>query len=221
MKLVTWNLAGGDKREAVARLDADVVMLQERRRRDVDAGELWAGDSDPRGLSVRSSFAIDAIECAAPFAQYFVPHEVRGPELFQLINVWAMNVGADRYVRGLVRSVRCWRDEIASRPTVIAGDFNANACWDHEHPSDQSYSALAAMLEELGLVSAYHAYFGEAPSHESRPTFYLYRHADKPAHLDYCFIPRVWLPRLKRVTVGEHAEWSRFSDHMPVWVEIG
>jgi endonuclease/exonuclease/phosphatase family metal-dependent hydrolase len=220
MKLVSWILAGGDKRGAVARLDADVVMLQERRRRDVEGGELWAGASNAKGLSLRTSIECAPLDCAEPVAQYFVPYEVRGAEPFQLIHVWAMNVGADRYVRGLVRSVRCWRDRIASRPTVIAGDFNANAYWDHENPADLNYSALAAMLDELGLVSAYHAFFGEMPSHESRPTFYLYRHADKPAHLDYCFIPRAWLPRLKRVTVGEHAEWSRFSDHMPVWVEI-
>ena len=76
------------------------------------------------------------------------------------------------------------------------------------------------MLGEFGLVSAYHEFFGEAPSHESQPTFYLYRHLDKPAHLDYCFIPRAWLPRLKRVTVGEHREWSQFSDHMPMTVEL-
>jgi endonuclease/exonuclease/phosphatase family metal-dependent hydrolase len=117
-------------------------------------------------------------------------------------------------------AVDLWEERIAAQPTVILGDFNANACWDGEHPQDRNFSALAARLTKLGLVSAYHAFFREEFSSETRPTFFLYRHRDKPFHLDYCFIPRAWLPRLRKVTVGRHATWSGASDHMPLVIDL-
>jgi exodeoxyribonuclease-3 len=220
MRLLTWNLCGGDKREVAAQLDCDLAVFQERRACDAAAGELWFGDPRRKGVSGRASSAwrLQAIEAKRAFPRYFVPMQVTGRESFQLISVWAMP--EDRYVRGLVRAVHRWRERIAAQPTVIAGDFNANVTWDHHHPPDRNFSALARRLDALGLVSAYHVFFNEEFGAETRPTFFLYRHVDRPFHIDFCFIPKAWVPRLRNVTVGRHEQWARWSDHMPVMVEV-
>ena len=222
MKIVSWNLAGGDKRAPLGAFDCDIAALQERRYADVDDRELWVGHRPRRGLSVRvaAGWSVERIDVPRRMPRYFVPAQVSGPESFQMISVWAQPDRPYRYVRGTVRAVERWAKRITAQPTVIAGDFNANACWDGQHPSDRNFTALAARLSELGLVSAYHAFFNEEYACETRPTFFLYRHTDRPFHLDYCFIPRTWLPRLRSVTVGAHEEWGKWSDHMPVSVEL-
>ena len=222
MRIVSWNLAGGNKREPVEGIEADIALFQERRRADAHQHELWSGKLHFKGLSVRSHglYSLEAMRCPGELPRYFVPMQVSGLERFQLIGVWAQNDDPDRYVRGIVRAVSLCRDQILAQPTVIAGDFNANACWNDEHPADRNFSALARQLDGLGLVSAYHQFSGEAFGEETRPTFYLHRFPHRPYHIDYCFIPKSWLPRLRSVTVGTYSEWTKWSDHVPVTVEL-
>jgi hypothetical protein len=73
----------------------------------------------------------------------------------------------------------------------------------------------------MGLVSAYHSRYAEAQGRETRPTFFLYRHQQRPYHIDYCFLPTTWLSRIRDVTVGDHAAWASKSDHMPLTVDLG
>jgi endonuclease/exonuclease/phosphatase family metal-dependent hydrolase len=107
-----------------------------------------------------------------------------------------------------------------AQPTVLLGDFNSNSIWDAEHPTDRSHSALVRYLGEMSLVSAYHSRYAEEQGHETRPTFFLYRHQQRPYHIDYCFLPTNWLGRMREVTVGKHRAWAAKSDHMPLTVEI-
>jgi len=104
---------------------------------------------------------------------------------------------------------------------VLLGDFNSNTIWDAEHPSDRSHSALVRYLRGMGLVSAYHSRYAEEQGRETRPTFFLYRHQQRPYHIDYCFLPATWLGRMRDVTVGGHGVWASKSDHMPLTVDVG
>jgi exodeoxyribonuclease-3 len=70
------------------------------------------------------------------------------------------------------------------------------------------------------MVSAYHYYFHQKHGHESAFTYFFARKPDRPYHLDYIFIPRRWLKRLKKVVVGKPETWLKNSDHCPVTVEI-
>jgi Uri superfamily endonuclease len=81
--------------------------------------------------------------------------------------------------------------------------LNSNKVWDAERLVG-NHSDVVKILAERGLVSGYHKFFGEAQGAESRPTIYFYRHADKPFHIDYIFIPREWAPRLRTVDVGAY-----------------
>jgi exonuclease III len=69
-------------------------------------------------------------------------------------------------------------------------------------------------------VSAYHSFHGEAQGAESRPTFFEYRHAHRPYHIDFCFLPAAWRKAIKDVAVGAHADWVGLSDHMPMVVDL-
>ena len=56
---------------------------------------------------------------------------------------------------------------------------------------------------------------------ETHPTLYWRRRQADPFHIDYCFIPDVWLQDIVQVTVGEFAAWHKYSDHRPLLVELG
>jgi endonuclease/exonuclease/phosphatase family metal-dependent hydrolase len=104
-------------------------------------------------------------------------------------------------------------------PIVIAGDLNSNAVWDYERPNG-NHSDVVERLSTLGIVSAYHSHFDELQGNETRPTFYFYRHKQRPFHLDHVFIPKVWMSRLQSVEVGSHESWCGLSDHCPVIVDL-
>lgn len=221
MRLTTWNCCTGPlerKLAALRTLRSDIAVVPECPQLPSGPQCYWLGENPRKGLAIltRAPWVVAPVPLSRRLPRYVQPLEVSGPDSFLLVAVWAMNVGRDRYVRGLHRAIDRVAGLIASRPTVIMGDFNANTIWDHEHPDPLCFSALADKLGRLGLVSAYHAHRAEAHGSESRATFYFYRHRHRPYHIDYCFIPQGWLPRLEKVAVGRHAKWFRHSDHVPV-----
>jgi endonuclease/exonuclease/phosphatase family metal-dependent hydrolase len=217
-------MGGGDKREVLNSLRPDIALYQELRRPQAAGGEacLWLTKPQPKSMAAmaQAPYTIEPIEAHRRFPRYFVPLRVSGAQNFQLISIWAMGDRPAWYVRGIHTAVDKWRREIRREPTVMMGDFNANSIWDHHHPRGNHFTALVERLAAMGLASAYHAFFDESHGRESRPTFYLYRKPDRPYHLDFCFIPREWLPRLRSVQVGTHGDWGAQSDHMPVVVDV-
>ena len=80
--------------------------------------------------------------------------------------------------------------------------------------------ALIDLTSELGLVSAYHTFFGEQFGSETRNTYFHKGNAAAAFHLDYCFIPASWSPFIRQVTVGDHSAWAKVSDHVPLIVDL-
>lgn len=152
-----------------------------------------------------------------------------GPLPLQLVGVWAFNHRASRFhpqppsTSQPQQAVEVYKDFLGEGPVVIAGDFNNNVVWDRGERRT-NWVTTVRRYAELGLVSAYHEYFGEAQGEELRPTLYWRtRRVDGPRyHIDYCFIPKAWLPALRSVHVGSHAEWvdAGLSDHVPLVVDL-
>jgi endonuclease/exonuclease/phosphatase family metal-dependent hydrolase len=139
-----------------------------------------------------------------------------------LLAVWACRTGikkAENYIGQVYQALISHPEWFDGTPVVLAGDLNSNKIWDPERVVG-NHSEVVKILAERGLVSGYHEFFGEAQGAESRPTIYFYRHADRPFHIDYIFIPREWATRIKTVDVGEYEIWSKLSDHCPVTVDI-
>ena len=102
-------------------------------------------------------------------------------------------------------------------PMVAAGDFNSSPCVQGQERASRRF--VERMRDELGLVSAYHHFTGEAPGEETRATYYHYWKESNPFHIDYCFLPETWMDRLTGVEVGTFGGW-RQSDHRPLTVDI-
>ena len=103
----------------------------------------------------------------------------------------------------------------------VAGDFNNNPIF-HRNDPNWDMLELIALLKANGLVSAYHE-FNELEHGDPReqPT----RFRPDPIggtdhhHVDYCFIPREWMPSLRRVQIGQPDNWFRevrAEEHVPV-----
>jgi hypothetical protein len=101
------------------------------------------------------------------------------------------------------------------------GDFNSNSQWDDNRP-ERNHTEVVRLFGCHDLISAYHRHYGEKHGEkqgaETRPTYYFYRHQDKPFHIDYVFVPKGW--RLKSVEVGSFQKWGNLSDHVPVVVDV-
>jgi endonuclease/exonuclease/phosphatase family metal-dependent hydrolase len=226
VRLIAWNCCSGPLERKLAALEAlepDIAVIPECPRLPASRhATFWVGANRHKGLGVfaKPPWRIRPATRRSDLPRYVAPLRVTGPETFTLWAVWACHNGADRYVRGMHRAVDQCRRLFRRAPTVMLGDFNSNSIWDHENPPDRCHGALVEKLSGLGLISSYHAYYGETQGAETRPTFFEYRHQGRPYHIDYCFIPTSWTERISAVTLGAHAEWARRSDHMPLVVEL-
>ncbi len=174
----------------------------------------------PQGLGsiCRRGWSIRALPQSQQ--KWIVPVVVNAPTPFTLLAVWACRTGtkkADNYVGQIYQALISHPEWFDGAPVVLAGDLNSNTIWDPERRVG-NHSEVVRIL--AGLVSVYHEFFGEPQGAESRPTIYLFRHAHRPFHLDYLFLPRDWVLRLKTAEVGEYGRWSKLSDHCPVTAEF-
>lgn len=226
MRLVAWNCCRGPLAKKLAALEplaADIAVVPECPELPASRGSTyWVGANARGGLGViaKPPWRIAAATRRRDLPRWIHPLKVSGPEEFVLWAVWACNVGVDRYVEGIHRAVDGGKRLFGRGPNVMLGDFNSNSIWDHQHDPEMSHSGLVRKLDRLGLASSYHVHFDEKHGAESRPTFFEYRHAHRPYHIDYCFLPHAWARRIERVTVGAHAEWAKTSDHMPLVVDL-
>ena len=105
------------------------------------------------------------------------------------------------------------------------------------------YKDIYKILEDTGLKSAYHQKSSESYSHEISKTFYqpkvVYeekiaeecdcgeikiltiscKHYTKKSHVDYVFCKKEWIDT-DNVILGEAKEWLKYSDHIPLIVNL-
>jgi len=233
LRVVTWNCRAGGfryKAEHVAGLHADLLAVQEVER--LDQVLVFGGEQQPtyrdriadpvfprRAIGVFSYTGLEmrAVDVAAPlcaFRRYVATMD--GLE-FNVIATWtaATKDSATSY-RQAHEGIQAHSEWICERPTVLLGDLNDNASYRGTRWSD-----LMALLKPLGLMSAYHEFFREAPGSETRPTHFYRGDETRPFHLDYCFLPAEWLSHITAVRVGEFSpEWKKVSDHVPLIVDL-
>jgi hypothetical protein len=145
------------------------------------------------------------------------PVEVSGPRRFNMLVVWAQR--SPTYVRAVFRALDYYGDFLRVTPSLIIGDFNSHARWDHLHPNASHTQLVNRLDQEFSMVSAFHAFVAPEGSSES-PTYFHQWNEARPYHIDYCFIPKSWVTDICSVEVGNYSDWVADSDHRPLMIEF-
>lgn len=183
---------------------------------------LWYGENQHKGLGIFSygDHRFQLHQSHHPLFKTILPVTVTGGKIeFTLFAVWANNPQDKgyEYVGQVWKALHFYEDLLKSEKTILAGDFNSNTIWDKPR-REGNHSTMVALLEKKNIRSAYHRFFDQQQGKEKHNTLFMYRHADKPYHIDYCFVSADLAEKISKVKVGTHKKWCRLSDHTPLEV---
>ena len=226
MKIITWNCCGGfrGKSERIAKLKPDIAAIQEAEPiKDISSlsgkpATYWHRNTlrplrKSIGMVSYTSIKLAPIDIMPGVRRY---EAQQGSQVFHVLAVWTSVATRPRMDYHQLHDALSTPDAAAlirQRPTVVLGDFNLD-------PSSKGWKALMELTESLKLVSAYHRFFKEDFGEETRHTHFHHGKEDNTFHIDYCFVPEEWTPRIDRVEVGSYADWGRVSDHAPLIVDL-
>jgi len=235
MKIITWNcnMAFRKKANFILEYNPDILIVPECEHLDKlkfpfgtpePNDKLWFGINQNKGLGIfsYSDFRFRVIETHNPELRMIIPIEVTGGEFdFNLYAVWANNPNDHdgHYIVQVWKALNHYESELTNKRTILIGDFNSNTIWDKKH-REGNHTNVVKRLEEKGIFSADHLHHSQAQGNEQHPTLFMYRHKDKSYHIDYCFISEDLVNKLKSVEVGEFDEWIKYSDHVPLIVNL-
>jgi exonuclease III len=185
-------------------------------------GTLWFGTNQNKGLGIfsYSDFRFKVVDTHNAEFRMIIPIAVTGGEIdFTLYAIWANNPNDPdgQYTEQIRKAVEYYDEQLTNRQTILIGDFNSNAIWDRKYKS-ANHSNIVRRLEEKGIYSAYHLHHKQTQGEEKHPTLYMYRHNDKPYHIDYCFVSQDFAGKIQSVEIGDYDYWMQYSDHVPLMV---
>lgn len=227
MKIVSWNCNGAFRKkyeELDSYYEADIYLIQEcenpkecndQSYKNWAKNFKWLGNNKNKGIGIfaKENVHIQPLHFPSNGYKYFLPVLVN--QSFQLVNVWTQsgNEKRYRYIGQLWNYVQINKHRFNN--VMIGGDWNSNPIWDDKHDY-WSHSEVVSELKKINIESVYHHISREANGNESNPTFYMYRHKDKPYHIDYMFASPNLLNAVKEFSIGESAKWLEHSDHLPI-----
>lgn len=226
MRVMTWNCAGGFHRKAPPLLaqSPDIAVIQEVLEKDTDALGLeydayWIGRPGSKGLLIaaKPQYALSITATTkAPYLAEFAAST--GCDTLFGTAVWSVPEGARNYLKTVCDGL----DELGQRPPtdgiqLMLGDFNASPVFDAKNTKINQFSHLQDRMKPRRLESLWHYHSRESLGQETTATFFLYRHQNKPYHLDYIFGCEAARTALTAIEIGKHADWcAEWSDHVPI-----
>lgn len=233
MKIITWNcnMAFRKKANLLLAYQPDIVVIPECEHPDklkfnpdtpTPSAVLWFGTNKNKGLGIfsYSKYRFKLLRNHNPQLKMIVPIAVTGGEFnFTLFAIWANNPDDPdgQYVEQVWKAIHHYDKKLKHKQTILAGDFNSNTIWDRKSRVG-NHSDVVKKLEEKSILSCYHLHHKQVQGNEEHPTFYLYKHKDKPYHLDYCFASIDMIDKIQTVEIGDYDFWKQYSDHVPVMV---
>lgn len=235
MKIIAWNcnMCFRRKAEFIQFYEPDIVVVSECEHPDklkfnsqtkLPKDVCWYGENKNKGLGVFSygDYKLQLLKKHKPDFKIILPISVTKKEFnLTLFAVWANNPLDKKYqyIGQVWKALNHYKSLLKSENVILAGDFNSNSVWDKPR-REFNHSSVVKLLEKKKIFSVYHEYQNQKQGAELHPTWYMYRHSDKPYHLDYCFASNNLMEKLKRVEIGSYAQWREYSDHMPIMVDF-
>ena len=182
----------------------------------------WHGSNLNKGIGVfsYSDYRFKLLDIHNPDLKNILPISVTGGGLdFTLFAIWANNPSDTdgQYITQIWKAIHYYDNLLTDNKTILVGDFNSNTIWDRPH-REGNHTSVVRKLEQKKIFSTYHKYFDQIQGKEMHPTLFMYRHQDKPYHIDYCFASIDMIEKLAKVEVGEYKDWIHLSDHLPVMI---
>jgi exonuclease III len=220
VRFITWNCRSGSLDLRLAQLNKyrpDVVFLQECAPTEntpctcrVNARKSIAlvGMSSDFELSPLTSITAGRASVAASF---------EGRDAFSVIGIWGQ---PPNYVDDVLRTLDAHSARLSQGRAIVMGDFNSGIKLRGRRTVSAGHQKIVKMCSDLGLVSAYHAFNQVEHAREKHATYYHQFKSTQPWHIDYCFVPTVWLKGLMNVRVLNGKVWAQHSDHRPLIVDL-
>lgn len=225
LRLVAWNCHHGSlpaRLSDLAEHSPDIVFLQECTPSETLPlhGQFFTRRiNSHKGIALGSmnrDYQVTELPSMAGAGGAVITAAVTGPLSFTAMGIWSQRP----YVDDVLRTLRTHPDLLRSAPSVVMGDFNSGTRISGEPGASLGHERIVNAFDELGLVSAYHAFHRVDHGKEAHPTYYHLFKADQPWHIDFCFVPKDWADRLASVQIVDDQHLTERSDHRPVLVEI-
>ena len=219
------------KADFILKLQPDILIVPECEHPDklkfnkespIPTDVFWYGTNLNKGLGIfsYSNYKFKLLDIHNPNFKNILPLSVTGGQLdFTLFAIWVNNPHDKdgNYITQVWKAINYYDHLLSDSGTILVGDFNSNTVWDKGY-REGNHSAVVKKLETKGIFSAYHKFYGYQQGKEEHPTLFMYRHRDKPYHIDYCFASNDFIEKLTNVEVGLYEDWTHCSDHKPLSV---
>lgn len=235
MKIITWNcnMAFRNKAEFILVHKPDILIVPEcespeklifKKNNLIPNDILWYGTNQNKGLGIFSygNYKFKLLECHNPKFKNILPISVTDGEIdFIMFAIWANNPDDKdgQYVTQVWKAINYYEDLLSEENVILIGDFNSNTIWDKPR-REGNHSTVVEKLKSKNIFSTYHEFFNQEQGKEKHPTLFMYRHENKPYHIDYCFASNEFIRKLVNVEVGNYMDWTEYSDHKPLIVQF-
>ena len=221
------------KAEHILKFKPDILIVPECEHPDklkfvngtpIPTDIFWFGENTNKGIGIfsYSDYKFKLHKKHNPKFKIIVPLSVTNRQhQFNLFAIWANNPKDPdgTYITQIWKAIHYYDKLLTNQPAILIGDFNSNTIWD-KPKREGNHSKVVEKLQAKNIHSVYHKFYKEAQGKETNPTLFLYRHQNKPYHLDYCFASAEIADKVTDVQVGSYHNWNAHSDHSPLIVTV-
>ena len=234
---MAWNCLGNfeTKIDEIKNSNIEIYVISEcedpsnydyQKYEDFACKHYWVGDNNyGLGIFAKEDVELELVNLDNKGLKYFLPVRVNygmGDD-FNLLGVWTkIDKGESNaeYPKLITKYYEEHKDSgFFNEDIVMCGDFNCDKKLKNK-THGENVDEMMDKLSEINLIDVYQDIYDENQGEESKATFYMYKHSDKPYHLDHVFAAKDKVNDLH--VDDDYDKWvkSRISDHVPIIFKI-